>query len=337
MAPSRCVSASSLGAEENRFVSAPGPPVEVCFQGLKHLSELVPSEDDLQKRPSQAGTLAARPTTRASHVGVLAGGPSTLARTDSGGEVVGMIRGTPSAAQQLLGRATAAGGQMPAAAEAKAQAAAGEPALPPTRKSVCVTKSGRVVSVCSLALRGQLNSVVKEPKTGKVVISLVTTAVRLSNNELTEAPDLPFHLSFLMASPAENLRWLDLSFNQLAHVPSSLEELPNLRCLYLHCNAIANAEEVLLLQNSPSLRFLTCLGNPFEQTLAKDYRIAVAAALPQLKSLDHTLFSGDEQEVACRLNPLKLLRSKPKGGLNSRQPQAAAASGPEANKAGSAK
>lgn len=40
--------------------------------------------------------------------------------------------------------------------------------------------------------------------------------------------------------------------------------------------------------------------------------IAVAAALPWLKALDYTPFSFDEMEVACRLDPHKVLRLKPK-------------------------
>ncbi|KAL8430090.1 hypothetical protein ACSSS7_006146 [Eimeria intestinalis] len=308
------------GCDSIRVVASPGPPIDVCFKGLKQLSELLPPGDEAPRHASLGGAPFSYTGVRGSQVGhpTLGGPPGRHESADLTRSLLSPLQ------QQMLGRSAAAVNTTIAAAAATGgggdnggvsggTGANQGPPTPPTRKSVCITKSHhRVVSVCSLALRGQLNSVVREPKKAKVLISLVPRAVRLSNNELTDAQDLPFHLSFLMSSPTENLRWLDLSFNRLEAVPPSLEELFNLRNLYLHYNAIENPAEVLSLQNNQNLQFLTLMGNPLEQHLIGSYRTAVAAALPGLKSLDFTPFSGDEREVACRANPAKLLRSRPK-------------------------
>ncbi|KAL8448906.1 hypothetical protein Emed_003476 [Eimeria media] len=349
MGPSR----ESFECDSIRVVASPGPPVDLCFRGLKQLSELLPPEDEAPRHASVGGPQSYYSGIRGFPVGppTLGGPPGRLDSVDATRNSISPLQ------QQMLGRSTASGHTAATAAAAAAAAAAGGgggesasgsgaaaasdgPVPPPTRKSVCITKSHRVVSVCSLALRGQLNSVVREPKKAKVLVSLVARAVRLSNNELTEAPDLPFHLSFLMSSPTENLRWLDLSFNRLEAVPPSLEELTNLRNLYLHYNAIANPADVLLLQKLQSLTFLTLMGNPLEQHLIGGYRMAVAAALPGLKALDFTPFSGDEREVACRANPVKLLRSRPKPKQQDQQQQppskaTATSSPPSTNRPGS--
>ncbi|KAL8275616.1 hypothetical protein Esti_000567 [Eimeria stiedai] len=303
-----------------RVVASPGPPIDLCFKGLKQLSELLPPKDEASRHASLGEPPSSYTGMRGPQVGpsTIGGPPGRLDSIDVTRILLSPLQ------QQMLGRSAAAGHTTTAAAAtggrgggvkrsmgSGAAAASQAPPPPPTRKSVCITKSHRVVSVCSLALRGQLNSVVREPMKAKVLISLVARAVRLSNNELTEAPDLPFHLSFLMNSPAENLRWLDLSFNRLEAVPPSLEELSNLRNLYLHYNGIANPAEVFVLQKNQSLKFLTLMGNPLEQHVVGCYRTAVAAALPGLKALDFTPFSGDEREVACRANPAKLLRFRP--------------------------
>ncbi|KAL8444146.1 hypothetical protein Emag_005660 [Eimeria magna] len=327
MGPSR----ESFECDSIRVVDSPGPPVDVCFRGLKQLRELLPPEDEAPRHASLGGPQSSYTGIRGSQVGpptVESSPPGRLDSVDATRTSISPLQ------QQMLGRSTAAGHTRAAAAAAGAGGGGGEivagsgaatvsegPSPPPTRKSVCITKTHRVVSVCSLALRGQLNSVVREPKKAKVLVSLVSRAVRLSNNELTEAPDLPFYLSFLMNSPIKNLRWLDLSFNRLEAVPPSLEELSNLRNLYLHYNSIANPAEVLILQRNQSLTFLTLMGNPLEQHLIGGYRMAVAAALPRLKALDFTPFSGDEREVAYRINPAKLLRSKPRPKQQDKQQQ----------------
>lgn len=244
---------------------SPGPPLDFSFKGLTQLSEICPNTDDLQppsigESPAGIRALQEAPrTTGVAHV-----------------ESTEILEGTkgPSTSPQLSAKQTPG---LPAAGDAKGQAVpvpVVSPFPPTPRKSICVTKSDRVVSVCSLMMRGQHNSVIKEVKESKMHVSLVPIAVRLNNNDLTEAPDLPFHLSRIMQFPAQNLLWLDLSFNRLTNVPLSLNELYSLTSLYLHCNAIANPAEVCVLKKNKNLKFLTLTGNPFEQDLVGSYRSA---------------------------------------------------------------
>merc|ERR1719160_1227842 len=108
--------------------------------------------------------------------------------------------------------------------------------------------------------------------------------------------DLPPALEMAMDNPVLNLQWLDLSFNQLTTVESTLLNFPNLKALYLHGNGIKSLQPVGRLRKLPKLISLTLNGNPMEAF--KIYRSYVTGALPDLRSLDHISITEDESESA---------------------------------------
>ena len=55
-------------------------------------------------------------------------------------------------------------------------------------------------------------------------------------------------LAEFMENPLESLTWLDLSHNQLDHIPDCLTKFTNLTVLYLHGNRIIKVQEVAKLK-----------------------------------------------------------------------------------------
>ena len=66
---------------------------------------------------------------------------------------------------------------------------------------------------------------------------LNATGVRLNNNALRDLAGLEEFLDAVLDDPSE-LRWLDLSHNQLTRVDPVILKYPRLSCVYLHWNKI---------------------------------------------------------------------------------------------------
>jgi len=130
----------------------------------------------------------------------------------------------------------------------------------------------------------------------KVLIKKVSTSVKLNNNLLENLQNLPEAMDAILKSPFERLEWLDLSFNFLTTVEPVLLKYPNLKAIYMHGNKIKQLASVEKLAKLENLMSLTMNGNPIENNAS--YRVFIVAAVPQLKSLDHSTITADEQEMA---------------------------------------
>ena len=130
----------------------------------------------------------------------------------------------------------------------------------------------------------------KLPKGAK----LNACGVRLANNKLTSLAGLDEFLERVLDDPGE-LRWLDVSGNKLTKVESLLLSYPKLSCVYFHGNQVRRSDEFETLGELPELRKFTAFGNPCEQS-DKNYRYAVAASLPLVRSLDFTGITRKDRE-----------------------------------------
>ncbi|KAJ1120545.1 hypothetical protein NDU88_008710 [Pleurodeles waltl] len=132
----------------------------------------------------------------------------------------------------------------------------------------------------------------EEPRVGakplkhSVDAKVITQSIRLNNNTLTDLTGFKDMTEQVLADPSQ-LRWIDLSFNDLLTIDTILTLYPNLYVLNLHGNSIKELSEVNKLAALPNLRSLTLHGNPIESE--KGYRNYVIGLLPWLKSFD---FSG---------------------------------------------
>lgn len=107
--------------------------------------------------------------------------------------------------------------------------------------------------------------------------------VKLSNNMLSNLDGLAEFLEAVLDDPSE-LRWIDLSHNQLTTIDPVLFHYPKLSCIYLHGNQISKFKEVEKLANLECLNKLTLHGNPVEEL--PNYRLRVPCSLHSLRSLD---------------------------------------------------
>ncbi|XP_053161336.1 leucine-rich repeat-containing protein 51 isoform X4 [Hemicordylus capensis] len=135
---------------------------------------------------------------------------------------------------------------------------------------------------------------------------LLTQAVRLNNNTLSDLTDFTEILGKLLEYP-EEIYWIDLSFNDLPIIDPVLTTFYNLRTLNLHGNSIQHLSEVDKLAILPNLRSLTLHGNPVEEE--KGYRSYVLSTLPQLKSFD---FSGVTKLDRSTASVWRRMNIKPK-------------------------
>jgi len=120
-----------------------------------------------------------------------------------------------------------------------------------------------------------------------------TTILKLNNNALAKLTDFMPVMSVLVFDP-HALTMLDLSFNQFKKVPSEISVLLNLALLYLHANELKTLNDLDTVYQLPSLRGLTCHGNPVEETAG--YRPFIIAACPQLTSLDFNRITVNERK-----------------------------------------
>ena len=259
-------------------VTVPGPPIDLSFRSIRSLADIhgednsanqSSSSDNSQDgdSPSNAAQDFASVSYSNSPRLTISFGPRYSLRNPAR---VSFLPSAPAAPA-----ASAAAAATPTTTAATTEAAAAAAASPPIRKSICLSRNARVVSVCSMALKGNASSSsvhAEEKKRKFCYISRYTTAIRLNNNEMQEAPELKHHLSLLLPKPQQNLLWLDLSFNKLQAVPPSLAELDRIQCIYLHCNKIEDPLSILVLQNNKHLHALTLTRNPIEIQLDTQYR-----------------------------------------------------------------
>jgi Leucine-rich repeat (LRR) protein len=93
-------------------------------------------------------------------------------------------------------------------------------------------------------------------------------AIRMSNNLFTK-------MEVLFAIPAQinaqNILWLDLSFNNFTHIPAEFSHhFPNVTTIYLQANKISRLAEIKHLGSCEQLKSLALFGNPVEER--KHYR-----------------------------------------------------------------
>jgi hypothetical protein len=128
--------------------------------------------------------------------------------------------------------------------------------------------------------------------------NVVINAVRLNNNKI--AGWLNFLSTLRTMSPIDftRLEWLDLSFNQLQTIETSIGRLKSLSKLHLHANQIRDIRDVQKLTDLPRLRDLTLHGNPIEERGRGKYRNFIIAQLPNLRSLDFTSLTDRDKGIA---------------------------------------
>ena len=120
--------------------------------------------------------------------------------------------------------------------------------------------------------------------------------IRLCYNQI---PELSLHWSSILDkvthNALQNIRWIDLSCNQLTSV-EPLVSMENLLVLYLHGNKIKSPREVRALQSLPKLKKLTLYANPIADI--KGYRLLVLSILPNLKMVDFGIATKREITLA---------------------------------------
>ncbi|KAF0764937.1 leucine-rich repeat-containing protein 51-like [Aphis craccivora] len=130
-------------------------------------------------------------------------------------------------------------------------------------------------------------------------------AIWLNNNYLTSLQGLNKSIEELLELPAY-LTWIDVSHNEFKNIGQDFLQYKNLSILYMHGNQVNDIQEVLKLKPLSKLRTLTLHGNPISR-LTK-YRNLVLFYLPQIKSLDFSLITRQERNVAppilCTVNKI---------------------------------
>lgn len=96
----------------------------------------------------------------------------------------------------------------------------------------------------------------------------VQRALKLSNNRINDISAL-HQASSSLIKDANNIKWIDLSFNQLTTIDAVILKYPNLTSLNLHANLIRNISEVDKLSALKNLKQLTIHGNPIEMAKPK--------------------------------------------------------------------
>ena len=121
-------------------------------------------------------------------------------------------------------------------------------------------------------------------------------AVRLSNNLIRNMSIIIAPLQPILTF--DNIRWLDLSFNQITGVSDAiLTAFPNLSTLYLHANKISKLSDVKKLSTLTSLRTLSLYGNPIEEK--KHYKKYVIYHVNQLTQFDSSpITAADRSQVS---------------------------------------
>ena len=120
-------------------------------------------------------------------------------------------------------------------------------------------------------------------------------AVRIDNNELRSLEGFIDAIRDVVLD-LDEIKWLDLSFNNVPRVAGYLDELRGLQMLTLHGNALSEWRDVRYLSHFPELHSLTLHGTPLYEK--PHYRAIVLGYLPQLRKLDSVRVTGRERDVA---------------------------------------
>ena len=107
--------------------------------------------------------------------------------------------------------------------------------------------SGAKGAVASGAAEPSRGDELVEDEGSRAQASFQTLAVHANNNMLSSIDQLPAVLCKVLVD-RRALSVLDLSFNQIAHIPEAMSALPSLEVLRLHSNALATFEELTNLQ-----------------------------------------------------------------------------------------
>ena len=151
----------------------------------------------------------------------------------------------------------------------------------------------------------------------KKSVAAPTRALKLNNNKFSTWEG--FGNVVAEISDAQNLHWVDLSFNSLTTIDEVITSFPTLCTLYLHANAIKHLSELDKLSKLEHLKSLTLHGNPIEsdnQTPASKerYRNKIISMLPRLAKLDFTPVTKLDREKAMiwRANKKRRAQNKAK-------------------------
>ena len=131
---------------------------------------------------------------------------------------------------------------------------------------------------------------------------LNATGVRLNNNALRDLAGLEEFLDAVLDDPSE-LRWLDLSHNQLTRVDPVILKYPRLSCVYLHGNKIESIREIDKLSALEELSKFTAMGNPIEERA--DYRMYVPHQLQKVRSLDFIRVTPTDRDRVAAWHALR--------------------------------
>mmetsp|Transcript_12119 Transcript_12119/g.15601 ORF Transcript_12119/g.15601 Transcript_12119/m.15601 type:complete len:179 (+) Transcript_12119:77-613(+) len=121
------------------------------------------------------------------------------------------------------------------------------------------------------------------------------SALRLSSNGMTDISQLFNESRSLVKEPAE-LKWLDLSCNDITQVPEEFIQFRETMVVYLHGNKITDFQDLLPLGRMSQLKKLTLHGNPVEDL--PNYRSFVILMIPTLKMLDFSIVTKQDRVMA---------------------------------------
>ncbi|KAH8859847.1 Dynein regulatory complex subunit 3 [Schistosoma japonicum] len=156
---------------------------------------------------------------------------------------------------------------------------------------------------CDPRILTSTNLEIKKSRNGK----WISQTFKVNNNHIEDITSLPSLVNELFDN-VSNLIWLDMSCNNIAHIPNSLGCLKHLKIIYLHGNLITTFQEVIKLKQLPYLSKLTLHGNPVEKERVINYSLpcinegyfhTVLSILPNLITLDFTGISRADKQTAA--------------------------------------
>lgn len=121
------------------------------------------------------------------------------------------------------------------------------------------------------------------------------TSLRFCYNAISDLQFFSSTLDHFLENPLE-LKWLDLSFNDISSIDEVLLQYPKLKILYLHANSIEKLSEIDKLGALPELFSITLHGNPIESI--PGYKQYIISNLPRLRTLDTITITKQDRSDA---------------------------------------